>query len=96
MLRAQEYEQAHGIVSPAATSMGASATVTSSGAAVGTIATADAVLPQLPPELAETPPLPEDEEYYPPPAQEAAPMPVAEDACPPESQVCSYMRRTLG
>lgn len=86
-MRAQDYEQAHGIASPAATSTGASATVTSSGAAVGTIATADAVLSNLPPELVETPPVPEEDAYHPPPALEAAPMPAAEDAYPPPSQV---------
>jgi hypothetical protein len=85
MVRAQEYEQARGILSPAATSTGADQTVNSSGAAVGTIATGDAVLPQLPPELAETPPLPEDESYY-PPAQEAAPMRAEDDTYASRSQ----------
>lgn len=86
MVRAQEYEQARGILSPAATSTGADQTVNSSGAAVGTIATGDAVLPQLPPELPETPPLPEDESYY-PPAQEAAPMRAEDDTYASRSQV---------
>ena len=88
MLRAQEYEQAQGIVSPTATSTGASQTVTSSGAAVGTIATADAVLPQLPRELAENPP--EEEAYY-QPAQEAAPMPAEDDTYASQSQVCHVL-----
>lgn len=89
MLRAQEYEEAHGIVSPTATS-----TVASSAAAVGTIATADAELARPPPELAETPPLPEEEAYY-SPAQEAAPMSVdvsvEDDRYASQSQVCRVL-----
>lgn len=83
MMRAHEYEQAHGALLPEANSSGLGETITSSGANVGTIATADAILPGPPPE-----PLPEEMPH--PPAQESAPVPtedVPQPVSPPRSQI---------
>ena len=88
MMKARDYEQTHGLSSPPATSTTvASATVTSSMEAEGTVATTDAVPPKLPPQES-IPPL--GENYY-PPAQEAAPMAVGIEGYPPLSQVILYL-----
>lgn len=98
MMRAQDYEQTHGAPSIPANSSVASATINTSGAAVGTIASADAVLPHAPlsPEehlQAPDPSLEEPSTVT--PAQESAPMSPEDSPHYPsqQSQVCLYSRQ---
>jgi len=93
MMRAYEYEQAHGAPSITADSSAASATINTSAAAVGaaTIATNDTIVPQLPLQAA-GPPM--EDAYY-PPAQEAAPMHSGDVSYSTQSEVRAYCSRHL-